>query len=98
MHLILLISQKYLFQVFLCSALMLTVNSWETVAPFLKKTQIVKPSPKIWIGEKVYVLQSIVQHHGISKGTQKIIINSRIIIYIFPASRLLAPNQIRCCT
>ena len=50
--------------------LFLTVNSWEIVAPFLKKSQTVKPSPKIWIGEKVYVLRSIIQHHGVSKGTQ----------------------------
>ena len=48
--------------------LMMTVNCWEVVQPFLKKNAIVKPSPKIWIGDKVYVLRSVVQHHGASKG------------------------------
>ena len=48
--------------------LMLSVNSWEIFPPYMKKMQVVKPTPKLWIGDKVYILRSVVQHLGASKG------------------------------
>ena len=59
--------------------LFITVNSWEPEPPFLKKHQNVKPSPTLWVGDKVYVLRSTIQHHGVSKGK-----TTRMIHFIYP--------------